>query len=551
MIRLLQINNYALIQDLEMRPSPNLNIITGETGAGKSIMLGAVGLLLGNRADTKVLLDAGAKCLVEGVFDLSTYDLKSLFDAADLDYDTECVIRREISPSGKSRAFINDTPTNLGILKTIGEKLMDVHSQHESLQLSSNQYQLHALDAFAAHPDLNEAYSISFDAYVHTKKNLQKLEVMASKSAEDADYKRFLLQELQEAMLDGQDQEAMEKELEVLENAEDIKRKLSQVIHMLDESETAIVQQLKESKSLIQSVSGFSKDIEYLNDRLDSTSIELSDIVSEMNRLQDQISHDPQQLQELKDRLDLIFRLQKKHGLLTIDALISLRDELAEDLDQTANLDASIAKAKTAFDKAKESLYAVGGKLSESRKLSAQNFADEMEKIIRQIGIENGTVEIQISPNDPTNTGLDTVEMLFSANKGVKPQELKDVASGGEFSRLIFAVKYLIADKTAMPTIIFDEIDTGVSGQVALQMIKMMQHMAQNHQVVSISHLPQFAAGGDAHYFVYKDHTANRSVSKIKRLKEDERITEIAKMIGGEKPGSSAIESAKELLQIG
>lgn len=533
-----------------MSPSSNLNIITGETGAGKSIMLGAVGLLLGKRADTKVLLDETQKCIVEGIFDISPYNLQEVFEAEDLDYETECVIRREISPSGKSRAFVNDTPANLNALKAIGAKLMDVHSQHESLQLGSNSYQLNALDAFASHPELLSTYQESYSTYASLKKTLDRLESLASQSAEDADYKQFLLNELLEAQLDDLKQEELESELGVLENAEDIKLKLSQAIHMLDESEVAIIQQLTESKSLLNSIASFSKELDELSNRLESTSIELADIASEMQHVQDKVEHDPQKIQELKDRLDLLFRLQKKHSVLTVAELILIRDDLDKSLSQVANLDDDIAKAKKALDKAEKEMQGHAGKLSESRKLSALNFADEIEKIIHQIGIENGTIDIKVNASEPSPTGTDLVEMHFSANKGVKPQELKEVASGGEFSRLIFAVKYLIADKTAMPTIIFDEIDTGVSGEVALQMIRMMKHMAESHQVISISHLPQFAAGGDAHYYVYKDHSSDRSASRIKRLADQDRVTEIAKMIGGENPGASAVESAKELLQL-
>lgn len=551
MIKSLQIKNYALIQELEMSPSSKLNIITGETGAGKSIMLGAVGLLLGKRADTKVLLNEDQKCIVEGVFDISAYSLEKIFEEEDLDYENECVIRREISPSGKSRAFVNDTPTNLSTLKTIGEKLMDVHSQHESLQLGNNTYQLNALDAFASHPELIANYKDTYRNYSAAKKELSRLEALASQSAEDADYKQFLLNELLEAQLDDLNQEELEQELEVLENAEDIKLKLSQAIHLLDESEVAILQQLTESKSLITSIASFSKELEELSNRLESTSIELSDISGEMQRVQDKVEHDPEKIQELKDRLDLLYRLQKKHTVLSVSELVEIRDNLDRDLSQVANLDGDIQKAKKGLDKAEKSMLQHASKLTESRKLFALNFADEIEKIIHQIGIENGTVEIKVNPTEPSSNGLDIIEMHFSANKGIKPQELKEVASGGEFSRLIFAVKYLIADKTAMPTIIFDEIDTGVSGEVALQMIRMMKHMAKNHQVISISHLPQFAAGGDAHYYVYKDHSSDRSVSRIKRLADQDRVTEIAKMIGGENPGASAVESAKELLQIG
>ncbi len=550
MIKSLQIKNYALIEDLHMSPSDKLNIITGETGAGKSIMLGAVGLLLGNRTDTKVLLREDQKCVVEGVFDITHYRLKTIFEDEYLDYENECVIRREINPSGKSRAFVNDTPTNLQALKKIGEFLMDVHSQHESLHLNDNQYQLEVLDTFAIHNELLESYQSHYSIYNTAKKKHSSLLKMANERAEDAEYKQFLLTELEEAHLDDLDQEMLEKELEILENAEDIKLKLSRVVHILDESDVTVFQQLNEVKQILNSLGSFSNELDEIRDRVESSFIELQDLHREVCHIQDKVEHHPGKITEMKDKLDLLYQLQKKHNTMTVTGLIEIRDELIERSVKINNLDEDIDKVEKELKAAEKELLAVGGKLSESRRLSALNFADEIEKIIHKLGIENGTIEIRIDPSDPTLNGLDVVNMLFSANKGIKPQELKQVASGGEFSRLIFAIKYLIADKTNLPTIIFDEIDTGVSGQVALQMIHMMKEMVKNHQVISISHLPQFAAGGDAHYFVYKDHTSNRSVSRIKRLEYEDRITEIAKMIGGENPGTSAVESAKELLQI-
>ena len=551
MIQSLHISNYALIESLEMEPSKQLNIITGETGAGKSIMLGAVGLLLGNRADTKVLFNKNQKCIVEGTFDLSTYKLRSIFEEENLDYENECMIRREISSSGKSRAFINDTPTNLSTLKRIGEHLMDIHSQHESLHLGSNLYQLQVLDAFAGHFDLVKSYNSKFKTYEEADKKYNELVNLAKKGAEDADYQQFLLDELVKANLDDLDQELLEKELEVMENAESIKLKLAQCIQLLDESEVAILEQLKEVRQSLSQVLRFSSDLEGLHNRINSTTIELQDIISELQNKQDQIEHDPQKINEIKESLDLLFRLQKKHSVSTVDELITVRNDLDAKLSKVANLDEEIKQAKKELEQAESEMEDHGARLTESRKLYALNLSDEIEKRIKLLGIENGTIEIQVNHAEPSVNGLDLVEMLFSANKGIQPQELKEVASGGEFSRLIFVIKYLIADKTALPTIIFDEIDTGVSGQVALQMIMMMKEMAENHQVISISHLPQFAAGGDAHYFVYKDHSSDRSISKIKRLEKEDRIIEIAKMIGGENPAASAVESAKELLQIG
>jgi len=550
MITSLYIKNYALIQELKMNPDAGLNVITGETGAGKSIILGAVGLLLGKRADTKVLLDEDQKCVVEGSFDVTSYKLQSLFETNDLDYESTCLIRREISPGGKSRAFINDTPTTLPVLKQIGERLMDVHSQHESLHLGENAYQMGVLDSFAAHNDLIQGYEEAFKEYDALRKKLTGLKQRATESQKDADYKQFLLNELVEADLDEVNKEEMESSLEILENAEEIKLKLSQTITLLDESEIAVLQQLAEVKSLLQSIASFSQELDQSKERIESAAIELKDLTSEIARIQDQVDHDPEKAQQIKDRLDLINRLEIKHQVQTVSALVSLRDQLDEELQTTLNLDQEIKETETAHKKAEAEMRSLGGKLTESRKLSSLNLADEIEKIVRRIGIENATVEVLVQDAEPSVHGLDHIDILFSANKGIKPQALKEVASGGEFSRLIFAVKYLIADKTALPTIIFDEIDTGVSGEVALQMIQMMKQMAGNHQVISISHLPQFAAGGDAHYFVYKDHGSDRSISRIRELKEGERVEEIAKMIGGQNPSNSAFESAKELLQL-
>ncbi|MBC6401222.1 MAG: DNA repair protein RecN [Ekhidna sp.] len=550
MIKSLSIKNYALIRELEMSPDSHLNIITGETGAGKSIMLGAVGLLLGSRSESKVLLNDNEKCVVEGTFDISDYKLQPTFENEDIEFDNECVIRREISPAGKSRAFINDTPTTLPVLKRIGENLMDVHSQHESLQLGNNAYQLEVLDAFASHHSLLNSFEKAFHDYDRARKRLEQLEKKAAESTEDAEYKQFLLNELLEAGLDEINKEELKSELKVTENAEDIRQKLAQSIDMLDESEIAILQRLSEVKLLLSSLANYSTDLSQVSERIESASIELRDLTNEIQQIQENVDYDPERAQEIKEQIDLIHRLEKKHHVLTVEELIEIRNKLDEELRTSMNLEDEVRKAKNEFSILEGEMNSAGEKLSESRRLSALNFADEIEKIVRRIGIENGTIEILLRPATPNKTGLDTVEILFSANKGVKAQELKEVASGGEFSRLIFAIKYLIADKTALPTIIFDEVETGVSGEVAIQMINMMKEMAKNHQIISISHLPQFAAGGDAHFFVYKDHSSERSVSKMKKLNTEERITEIAKMIGGEHPGNSAVESARELLRL-
>ncbi len=550
MISTLTIQNYALIDELEMLPSDKLNIITGETGAGKSIMLGAVGLLIGNRSDTKVLLHNNKKCVVEGTFNIKGYSLQELFNNLEIDYDEECIIRREISPAGKSRAFVNDTPVNLSFLKTLGHRLLDVHSQHESLNLKDKIYQLNALDAFAGHQTYITDYKENYSLFLDKKKAYEKLVDMASQSAEDADYKQYLLNELKEANLDDLDQSTSEQALEVLEHAEDIKQKLNQSNSLLDGEEFSILQQLNEIRMSLSSIGDYSDDLKSISNRLESQRHELVDLSNEIQHQLDRIELDPEKANALKDQLDLLYRLQKKHGTQNVDGLMAIRDELDNTLALTSNLDKEIKEAEEVMCSAEKDMIESGEILRESRQLSALDLAAEIEKIIHKIGIENGHLELKLANSAPTARGLDTVEMHFSANKGVPPQEISDVASGGEFSRLIFAIKYLIAGKKAMPTVIFDEIDTGVSGEVALQMVQMMKEMSANHQVIAISHLPQFAAGGDSHYFVYKDHNSNRSVSKIRKLESQDRIMEIAKMIGGHDPTESAFSSARELLGI-
>ncbi len=548
MIKSLSIKNYALIQTLEMNPSPNLNIITGETGAGKSIMLGAVGLLLGNRADTKALFSDEEKCVVEGVFDIKSFQIQSLFEESDLDFEAECIIRREISPTGKSRAFVNDTPVTLDVLKAIGVHLMDIHSQHESLHLGNNQYQLEILDHYAGNEPFFKDYQAAFDSFKEKQSRYQKLSRQSQEDSKDQDYKQFLFNELDEAKLIKGELSDLEEELEVLENAEEIKLNLTQLTQLMDESEFSLINQIKESLPLLSSIKGFSKKLEELYERINSAGIELQDISNDIANEQDRIELDPERLQIVKERIDLIFKLQQKHQVTDADELIDIKERLEADLQGVLNIDEEIKKAKSAMEKAEQEMLKTGKALTASRTKHTAPFAEAIVSLIKKLGIENGSIEIKISPEEPTENGLDLVEMLFSANKGVQPRELKSVASGGEFSRLIFAIKYLLADKKAMPTIIFDEIDTGVSGEVALQMVNMMKTMSLNHQVISISHLPQFAAGGDAHYYVYKDHSQDKSVSKIKSLESEERVLTIAKMIGGEKPGDSAIQSARELL---
>ena len=548
MIESLTISNYALIESLDIQPSRGLNVITGETGAGKSIILGAIGLLLGKRADTKILYDDTKKCVVEASLSVKDYHLQELFEEFDLDYEDDCIVRREINPNGKSRAFVNDSPVTLDVLKSLGPYLMDIHSQHESLDLGKNTYQLSTLDFFAQHHALLEEQRTCFDQFSNLKKQLDALFNKARQNAQDLDYQQFILKELEEADLNDGEDEELEQELQILENAEEIKEKLSASTYLLDESEVAILNQLQELSAQVSRVAGFDPDLEKLNDRLNQSAIELRDIHSEIANVNERIHHDPQRLQTLRDRLDLIYRLQQKHGQANISGLLKLQAQLSTELNAIENLDEEIARIEKAVNGAEETMKKVSKRLTASRQASAKELAASLEEVIKDIGIENGQMEIRISEAPPTPLGCDKVEYWFTANKGLGMQEMKNVASGGELSRLIFALKYLIADKTSLPTIVFDEIDTGVSGEIAIQMVKLMQKMASNHQVISISHLPQFAAGADHHYLVYKDHSDHKSVSKVKQLQKEDRVSLIASMIGGENPSQTARNNAQELL---
>jgi len=549
MIRNLTIKNYALINELDISPGSKLNIITGETGAGKSIMLGAIGLLMGNRADTKVLWDEHQKCNVEAEFDIRDYNLESLFEENDLDFEPICVIRREINQNGKSRAFINDTPVTLDVLKDIGQQLLDIHSQHESLQLGSSAYQLTILDQYGQLQDFVERYWQEFKQFIAAEKKLSELVKQKNQANQDLDYKNFILKELDEANLDKLDQENLEYELSIQENAEEIKSKIASIEHLLDINEFSVLSQLSDASSLLRQLSLLSSnDFEYLYNRTESSLIELKDIASEISQKNDKIHFDEEKLIKLKSQLDLLYRLQTKHHVKDIASLIALRDQLRTSLMVYENLDESIREAENIRAKCEKKMMENGKVLSEKRKSIALKLASSIEEIIHQIGIENGTLSINITPEVPNANGLDHVSFLFSANKGIPQKDIRDVASGGEFSRLIFAIKYLIADKIALPTIIFDEIDTGVSGEVAIKLAKLMKKMAENHQVIAISHLPQFAAGGNTHFFVYKDHETAKSTTRIKQLLEHERIEAVAKMIGGDRPSTMAVESAKELI---
>jgi DNA repair protein RecN (Recombination protein N) len=550
MLSRLSIKNYALIKELEINPSAKLNIITGETGAGKSIMLGAIGLLLGNRADVRVLFDEQEKCVIEADFRIGAYKLQRLFQEADLDFAEECSIRREISPSGKSRAFINDTPVNLEVLEMISTRLMDIHSQHDTLQLGTNEFQLAIVDNYAQNQNYRETYYQAYQAYTKAENTYKKLLSEAEQARKEQDYNTFLLEELNKIKLDEINQVELEQELEMLENAETIKVKLNLILSFLTNDEQGAENILRSAMAELRQLENYSLRFQQLSERVNSIFIELKDIASEVTREEEKTFLDEERIVQIKETLSVVYSLQKKHYRNSVDELITLRNELIEKVNLVLNLDEEIEKLKKQKEQSYKTLLEIAEILSNSRKEVTQKIEQEVDILLQDLGMPNAHLAIQLTDIEPQTSGANLVNFLFSANKGVKPDTLKNVASGGEFSRLMLCIKYILAGKTALPTIIFDEIDTGISGEIAIKVSKMMKEMAKRHQLVVISHLPQTAANGDCHYFVYKDNSSDRAVSKIKKLDEQERLTEIAQMIGGANPSPTAIQSAKELLAM-
>ncbi|WKN31978.1 DNA repair protein RecN [Porifericola rhodea] len=548
MLKNLVIKNYALLESLEMEPSSALNIITGETGAGKSIMLGAIGLLLGNRADKKSLYNEESKCVIEGTFTVNKYQLESIFDREELDYDPVCILRREITPSGKSRAFINDTPVRLETMKGVGRFMVDIHSQHDSLLLANHEYQLEIIDAYADNENRLKIYQQSYYKHRRAQGEYDQLRKQAADMKREADYHNFLLDELHKAKLQEGEQDRLEEELQMMENAGNIREQLNLLNTLLANDTHSIDDMMVQAKQAISKISGYSQKYESLYQRLESCLIELRDINNEAESAALEVDFDMEKVKTVRERVNLIYQLQQKHQVDSVGALLEIQADLERKLERVMNLDHDIEHLKSVKDAAYHEMMVHAQSLSVSRQKVFQSFSETISKLLKNLGIPDASIKIERKNIEPYSNGIDEVNVLFSANKGIAPQDIKAVASGGEFSRLMFCIKYVLADKISLPTIIFDEIDTGVSGEIAIKMVNMMKEMAQNHQVIVISHLPQVAAKGDAHYFVYKDNSSNKAVSKIKRLTSDERIEEIAKMIGGSNPSSIAFENAKELL---
>ncbi len=550
MLKKLHIRNYALIEHLEIQPVNGLNVITGETGAGKSILLGAVGLLLGNRADTSVLFDQNSKCIIEGIFGIRAYHLQKFFEESELDYEEDTIIRREINPAGKSRAFINDTPVTLDIMRMLGARLMDIHSQHDSLLLGRSNFQFTLLDNYAGCMSAREKFETTYTELKKAEKALDRLRKEKEGLEKEADYQQFILEELINAKLESGEQDELEKEVRLLEHAEEIRNNLNQASQLLSEGELPALESMRSARSLLSSIRNYGDNYSSLHDRLESCLIELNDLVIEIQRSGDDVEFDPEKAEQIQDRLSNLYSLQKKHHVTSVEELVEIREKLDQEALHYHDLDDEIDKTAERAEFLRKESFSLAATLTRKRTMGIPSLEKEMTALLQQVGISEAVFKIRISQGDLNSHGQNTIELLFSANKGIAPQALAKVASGGEFSRLMFCIKRILAEKVSLPTIIFDEIDTGVSGGIALKMGEMMKFMAKSHQIISISHLPQMAARADRHYFVYKESGSNTSVSRIRELSTQERVEEIAKMIGGEKPSENARESARELINL-
>lgn len=552
MLRKLIIKNFAIIDELELDLHEGFNIMTGETGAGKSIILGALGLLLGQRFESKNLKNKQQKCIIEGQFKLNGFALESFFESSDLDYEDECIIRREVSPDGKSRSFVNDTPVNIQLLKAIGEQLVDIHSQHETLALNTSAYQLHVIDSVANHKELLQKYQTGFSKYQQIQKEILALENSYALAIKEQDYIKFQFDELNQATLIENEQVQLETEQSILSHAEEIQQKLSFIDAIFQSDDHSLIDQLKLVAQHLNSLEKLNPQIEKISERVKGLLIEVKDISSEIEDIANNTQINPDRLLIIQERLDLIFRLQHKHRVDTITALIEIRDQLDNSLQSLDHQEEAIQKLKKESANLELELKELAKQLSNNRKKSFNTVINEICGPLKELGIPNAQIEIehQVDALKLTKDGIDDIKILFSANKGQKAENISKVASGGELSRVMLCVKSLLAKKEKLPTIIFDEIDTGVSGEVALKMGAIMQKLAENIQVISITHLPQIASLGTHHYYVYKDHLAEETSTKIKKLSANDRIIEIAKMLSGDNPSAGAMENAKELLKL-
>jgi DNA repair protein RecN (Recombination protein N) len=552
MLRNLHIRNYALIEALDLDFAEGFSVITGETGAGKSILLGAIGLLTGQRAETAAIRTGAAKCIVEGTFDIDGYGLEELFETHEIEYDTECLVRREIAATGKSRAFINDTPVPLTTLKQLGERLIDIHSQHQNLLLNSEDFQLGVLDTLSTDKTARERYAEAYRHYREVSAELERLRTQLTGDQGDEDYIRFQLQQFDEWRLQEGEQEELEQELEVLTHAEEIKESLYRISAALSGDEGGQTSALRSTTSALRSLINLYPAAEEWHERMESLYIELKDIASEVADAEERLTFDPERQAWVEARLDTIYTAQQKHRVGSVAELLEIEQRFRDTLDR---IDES-AERITAMEQAKETAYAAlleaGAKLTVQRSRVGEAFEKDIVARLIELGMPNTRFAVSITPRrQPDATGVDSVAFLFSANKNAALQNIAEVASGGEISRIMLSLKSIIAAAKALPTLIFDEIDTGVSGTIAARMADIMADIAgHGRQVISITHLPQIAAKGTAHYKVYKEDTADATISHIRPLTTEERINELAQMMSAGTLTEAAINNAREMLGV-
>lgn len=549
MLRSLHIENYAIIRSVKINFDEGFTVITGETGSGKSIIIGALSLILGKRADTSILHDKTRKCFVEGEFDIQNLNLQDFFADNDLDYAEITIIRREVNENGKSRAFINDTPVTLSVLKTLAESLVDIHSQHHNLLINNENFRINLIDQYAQVHDLLIQYQNCFSTYKKCEKQLSELKETQRQQEQERDYLKYVFKELEEAQLSEGEQDTIEQQIQLLSNAESIKSKLYNSLQLLAEDEEQnLLHQLQSIREQCQSVCGFDAELAELTHRIDSSLLELKDIANDLRRKENAIEVNPQELERLNERLDQLIKLEHKHRVENNEQLIKLRDSIDQKLSSIDTEDARISQLEKDCEKLRMQTLELAKKLSDKRRQASTKFEQEMTDKLQLLGMKDGQFQLNfISLEAPNNTGMDKIDFLFSANKGSEMDLIEKNASGGEMSRLMLAMKSIINDNALLPTVVFDEIDTGISGEVAGKVAQLMQQFSHHHQLIVITHLPQIAAYGKKHYFVYKDASGDKTYTQIKSLNNEESIREIATMIGGEHLSDAVIKTAKEL----
>lgn len=550
MLTRLSISNYAIIDNLNIEFHEKLNSVTGETGAGKSIILGALGLILGNRADLSVLKDQSKKCIVEGVFEIGNYNLLSFFEENDLDFESTTIIRREITSSGKFRAFINDTPVNLKTMRDLGLCLIDIHSQHQNLELGNRKFQLDLVDTVSGSAEVLQQYRVIYSEFIQLNKDLYELIEKSEKESADLDYWQFQFNQLNEAGLQENEQEEQETLLAQLNHAEEIKNAFTEVRHLLDQEHFSVLTNLKESRKRLENIQNYISDVPGLVERLQSSLFEIKDILDETERLAADIEHDPAKIEIISERLNLIYSLQQKHHVNSVNELIELKNSFDEKINQVTGYEDEIRTVKNNLEKFRFKLEEKAKELTAIRKKSFKQIETAIVGDLQQLGMLKSKLEVVHEQlTDFSSSGKDAVSFLFSANTDSAPNEISKVASGGEMSRLMLAIKNLLRKSKALPTVIFDEIDSGVSGEIALKMGNIIKSFSASTQIINITHLPQVAAKGDAHYLVYKFEENGKTYTSIKQLTHTERVVELAKMVGGENYTETTLKTAEELLK--